>query len=335
MIRRLILGVALAGMALGADPRSFTEGDHVLRDFRFQTGEVLPEVKVHYTSLGAPKGNNAVLVLHGTGGSGRGLLARDVFANELFGPGQPLDENRYFLLAPDNLGHGKSSKPSDGLGERFPKYGYRDMVEAQRRLLREKFGIAHVRLVIGTSMGCMHAWVWGTEHPDEVDLLMPLACQPYPITGRNLMWRKMLVDLLRQNPPNFAGARYLSTLMSSNPQELQKRGATRATAITEFEKLKAAVRPGDAVDQIYQFESSWDYDPTPKLAQVKARVYHVNFADDPINPPELGILPRELAKVPHARHRILPGTPDTYGHGNHTHARFWKHFLSELLDEKP
>jgi homoserine O-acetyltransferase len=217
------------------------------------------------------------------------------------------------------------------LGEKFPKYGYRDMVEAQRRLLAEKFGITRVRLVVGTSMGCMHAWVWGTEHPGAVDLLMPLACQPAPITGRNLIWRQMLIDLLRQNPPNFAGARYLSTLMSSNPQELQARGATRDAALAEFAKVKAAVRPGEALDQIYQFESSRDYNPTPKLANVQARVYHVNFADDPINPPELGILPREMSKVPRGQWRILPGTPETHGHGTHTHARFWKQYLAELL----
>lgn len=332
MKRYVTLSLAFALAAAGAGLKTIAEGDHVLRDFKFQTGEVLPEVRIHYTTLGKPNGNNAVLILHGTGGTGRGLLARDVFANELFEPGQLLDENKYFLVAPDNIGHGKSSKPSDSLGDRFPKYGYRDMVEAQRRLLAEKFGVSHVRLIVGTSMGCMHAWVWGTEHPDEVDALMPLACQPYPITGRNLIWRKMRVDLLRQSPPDFVGAAYLSTLMSSNPQELQKRGANRADAIAEFEKLKKAVRPGDAIDQIYHFESSWDYDPTPKLERVKARVYHVNFADDPINPPELGILPREMQKVKNGKWKILPGTPDTHGHGNHTWAKFWKQYLAELLE---
>jgi homoserine O-acetyltransferase len=340
--------LCLLPFSLFAQYPSLAEGDFTIRDYHFANGEQLNEVRIHYTTIGTPRKNaegrteNAVLLLHGTGGTGRQFLTREVFDKQLFGPGQLLDAEKYFLILPDNIGHGKSSKPSDGLRARFPRYGYRDMIETQRRLLEEKLGVNHLRLVLGTSMGCMHAWMWGTEYPEYADALMPLACLPYPITGRNLLWRKMVVDLIK-NDPDYKEGNYttapkalraaadIQLLMTSNTLDLQKRGATRPQAETLFEEINRPGTPADANDRIYQIESSYDYNPNAKLEKIRAAVFAINFADDPINPPELGIFEREVKRVPGIRYLLMPATSDTKGHGNHTRAVLWKQHLEELL----
>jgi homoserine O-acetyltransferase len=343
-LRWLLPAMLFATILPAADYPDPVEGDFAVRDFRFHGGDTLPELRLHYTTIGTP-GKDAVLLLHGTGGSGAQFQSKQ-FGGELFGPGQLLDARTHYIIMPDNIGHGKSSKPSDGLHTRFPRYGYEDMVAAQHRLLTEKLGVAHLRLILGTSMGCMHAWIWGSEYPEFMDALMPLACQPYPITGRNYLWRRMALDLIRndptyhdgdysEQPPALQAAGYIQTLMTSNTQDLQKRGATRADAERVFEQIVAnpANVRCDANDYIYAVESSSDYDPRPGLSKIKAAVFAINFADDPVNPPELGIFEREVRKAPHAKYRMMPGTPETHGHGTHTWAAFWKQYLAELLNE--
>lgn len=329
------------------DPR---EGDVVVRDFRFTSGESLPELRLHYRTLGSPARDadgritNAVVILHGTSGAGTQFLNAKQFHGELFGPGQPLDARKYYLILPDGIGHGQSSKPSDGLKTRFPRYGYRDMVEAHRRLMKE-LGVARSRLILGTSMGCMHAWVWGTEYPDEAEAMMPLACLPHPITGRNLLWRQLAVDLIRHDPqyqggnyteppPALEAVRGIMTLMTQNPLDLQARGSTREQALELYRRTVAARSLGDANDLIYAIEASRDYDPGPKLEQVRARVTAINFADDPINPPELGIFERQLRRVKNARYLTLPATAETHGHSNHTWAVYWKKELEQLFYDR-
>ena len=326
------------------------EADYVAGAYKFKSGEHLDSLKLHYTTIGTPVRNasgtisNAVLVLHGTGGNGRGFLERDYFHNELFAPGQPLDAAKYYIILPDNVGHGKSSKPSDGLRLKFPHYGYLDMVDLQKKLLTDKLGVTHLRLVIGTSMGCMHAWTWATEQPAAIDAAMPLGCLPYPITGRNLIWRKMMVDLLQKDPyyydGNYTGqidalraTRDIQYLMTQNTLDLQQRGHTRADALKLYESTQRAVSPLDANDLIYQYDSSRDYDPNPKLEKIECPVVAINFADDPVNPPELGILEREIKRVKRGRAIVMPATPETHGHGNHTYAARWKQELVKLLED--
>jgi homoserine O-acetyltransferase len=326
------------------------ESDVVLKDFRFTSGETMPELRIHYRTLGAPardaqgRVTNAVLILHGTSGAGTQFLNAKQFHGELFGTGQPLDAGKFYLILPDGIGHGGSSKPSDGLKTRFPHYGYLDMVEAQRLLLRQ-LGVERVRLIVGTSMGCMHAWVWGTEFPAEAVALLPLACLPHPITGRNLLWRQLSVDLIRHDS-NFKGGEYtqplaameavrgIMTLITQNTLDLQARGATREAALDLYQRTVAARNLGDPNDLIYALEASRDYDPRAKLGEVRARVTAINFADDPINPPELGIFEKELARVPGARFQTMPATTETHGHGNHTWAVYWKKELENLLYER-
>ena len=344
-----LLCLMMSGMAMGANHPTPVEDDFLLKEFRFHTGESLPELKLHYRTIGSPSRdasgsvNNAVLVLHGTGGSGANFITREAFSGELFGPGQPLDATKYYLIVPDNIGHGQSSKPSDGLRTGFPKYGYLDMVESQRRLLNEKLGVRRLRLVLGTSMGCMHAWLWGTMYPDAVDALLPLACLPHEISGRNLIWRKMIVDLIRNDPgynngnyttqPSASGANYVGLLMTQNTLYLQKQAPTREDSVKLYAQLTGenAPRAGDANDRIYQSESSSDYNPLPHLEKIKAAVYAVNFADDPINPPELGILEREIRRVPRGRAVVVPASEETRGHGTHSLPKFWKQYLVETL----
>jgi homoserine O-acetyltransferase len=346
----LALSALVAGGLFAADYPNLAQGDFVIRDFRFQSGESLPELRLHYTTIGAPRKDsrgvvsNAVLVLHGTGGSGARLFEREAFSSELFAPGQPLDAARYYVIFPDNIGHGGSSKPSDGLRTKFPHYGYADMVIAQRRLLTEKLGVSHLRLVIGTSMGCMHAWMWGGRDPDFADALMPLACLPYPITGRNLIWRTMVVNLVRGDPAYHAGnytgqpaalaaVEDIQFLMTANPIDLQARGATRAEAETLFEKTmkELSSHPIDANDYIYQVESSSDYDPRADLDKIRAAVTAINFADDPINPAQLGIFERETAHVKRVHAILFPASEKTRGHSTHSMPALWKRYLVELL----
>jgi len=324
------------------------EGDCALPDFRFASGESLPALRIHYTTLGRPvrgasgKVENAVLILHGTSGDGRGFL-RETFAGRLFGRGQLLDASRYFLVLPDNLGHGRSSRPSDGLHMRFPKYVYADMVRAQHELLTRCLGVDHLRLVMGTSMGGMHTWVWGYTYPELMDALMPLASLPVEIAGRNRMLRKMALDSIetdpewkggeyRAQPRGLVGAIHVLLFMTSSPLQLQKEAPTRAKAEALLETLVDRYRKTlDAIDLLYQFDASRDYDPSPHLGEIRAPLYAVNSADDQVNPPELGILDEAIRHVPHGRYVLLPITAETRGHGTHSLPAIWGKHLAELL----
>jgi len=325
-----------------------SEATAVLRDFRFGTGETLPEVRIHYRTLGRPRRDdkgvvrNAVLVLHGTGGTGKTFFRKE-FAGELFGKGQPLDADEFYVIVPDNLGHGRSSKPSDGLRARFPRYGYQDMVAAQHRLLTEALEVNHLRLVIGTSMGGMHTWLWGQKHPEFMDALMPLASLPAQISGRNRMWRRLVIDAIRTDPEWKGGdyarqprglrtAAQMIALMGSNPVQRQKEGPTLEQADKAFDKAVAKLLESfDANDVLYAVEASRDYDPGPGLEKIKAPLVAVNFADDLINPPELGILEREVRRVPRGEAILMAQTEKTRGHGTHTLAAVWKEHLVRLL----
>jgi len=341
--------LALALLFAGAAPARAAEGDVVIRDFRFGTGETINELRIHYRTLGQPQRGpegavrNGVLILHGTGGTGRQFLAPQ-FAGELFGPGAPLDTTRTYVILPDGIGHGGSSKPSDGLRMRFPRYDYDDMVAAHHRLLTEHLGVRHLRLVMGTSMGGMHTWVWGETHPEFMDALMPLACQPVALVGRNRLWRSMLIDAIR-NDPEWKGGEYttqpraglrtaidLLILAGSAPIHMQRTLATRDT-VDRYLQSQLATRMAalDANDLIYQVEASRNYDPSPRLERIRAPVLFVNSADDFINPPELGIAEREIRRVKRGRFVLLPASEDTRGHGTHTWAARWKHHLVELL----
>ena len=327
-----------------------TEGDYVVNNFHFRSGEVLPQLRLHYATYGKPSrdGNgrvtNAVLILHGTTGSGQQFV-RPQFAAVLFGPGQLLDINRYYIILPDNVGHGRSSKPSDGLHARFPHYDYDDMVQAQYQLLTEGLKVNHLRLVMGTSMGCMHTWLWTEEHPAFMDAAMPLACQPVLIAGRNRMARKMIMDSIRddpgwmggeykQQPAGLRSAIYVLLFLVSSPLQMQKNYPTRQQADAFLDdSVKRETDTLDANDTLYAFDASRNYDPSPKLNQITAPVMFVNSADDQVNPPELGIAQQEIKKVKHGRFVLLPITDQTSGHGTHTLAAVWKQYLAELLAE--
>ncbi len=337
-------------LAVAANDPAPNESDFVLRDFKFTSGETLPELRIHYRTLGKPsKGadgltTNAVLIMHGTTGSGAQFI-RPEFAGELFGPGQPLDATRFYLILPDDIGHGKSSKPSDGLHARFPRYGYRDMVEAEYRLLTAGLGVNHARLVMGTSMGGMHTWLWGEIHPDFMDALMPLASLPTQISGRNRAWRRLIIDCIRGDPawnggdykaqpPSLRTAAEMLWFMSGNPILRQ----TEAPSLTKTDEaldkfVNDYVKTADANNVLYALEASHDYDPAPDLEKIKAPLLAINSADDLINPPELGILEREIKRVPHGRAVIIPLSDKTRGHGSHTIASLWKEHLLELLKE--
>lgn len=324
-----------------------TEGDFVLRDYKFASGETLPELRLHYRTIGKPLKDangivrNAVLITHGTTGSGAQFI-RPEFAGELFGAGQLLDATKYFIVMPDGIGHGKSSKPSDGLHAKFPRYGYRDMVDAQFRLLTEGLGVNHARLVMGTSMGGMHTWLWGEMHPEFMDALLPLASLPTQIAGRNRAWRRVIIDAIRRDP-EWKGGEYTAQpqslrtgaqmlwLMSSNPVQRQQTG-TLAKTDDELDKFVADyMKTGDANDMLYALEASHDYDPGPGLEQIRAPLVAVNFADDLINPPELGILERETKRVLNGRAVTIPFSEKTRGHGSHTIATLWSAELEALL----
>jgi homoserine O-acetyltransferase len=339
----LALALLLQSAPIAAPPTPPTpswpteEADLSIRDFRFVTGETLPALRIHYTTLGAPRRNargeidNAVMVLHGTGGTGKQFLSAQ-FANELYGPGQPLDIARYFIILPDNIGHGASSKPSDGLRARFPAYDYADMVDAQTRLL-DHLGVKKLRLLMGTSMGCMHAFVWGETRPERVQAMMPLACQSVEIAGQNRMWRKMAVDALRDDPvKGMRTAANLLILAGLNPVAMQAEAPTREQAEAALAtRYQSAVRGRDADDLIFQLESSRTYNPTRHLERMTMPVTWVNSADDFINPPGLGIAEREAKRLPNGRFVLIPQTAETKGHGTHTWAKFWKGELVELL----
>jgi homoserine O-acetyltransferase len=324
------------------------EADCTLRDFKFASGEALPALRIHYTTLGSPTRDaaglvrNAVLILHGTTGSGRAFLA-ETFAGRLFGRGQLLDAASHYIILPDGIGTGKSSRPSEGLHMRFPRYGYDDMVRAQHRLLTECLGVNHLRLVLGTSMGGMHTWVWGYTHPDFMDALMPLASLPVEIAGRNRMLRKMIVDSIESDPDwrqgeytaqprGLTSAIHVLVFMVSSPLQWQKEAPTREQAEALLATLiKRYSSSLDANDVIYQFEASRDYNPLPHLGEIRGPLYAVNSADDQINPPELGILDEAIRRVPRGRYILLPVTSQTRGHGTHSLPAIWGKHLAELL----
>jgi homoserine O-acetyltransferase/O-succinyltransferase len=337
----------LAGVDAAEYPAP-AQGDFVVRNFRFASGEKLPELRLHYRTLGMPQRDaqgvvrNAVLILHGTGGSGAQFI-RPEFAGALFGDGQLLDARRYFIILPDGIGHGQSSKPSDGLHAAFPRYGYIDMVEAQYRLVTDGLGVNHLRLVMGTSMGGMHSWLWGERYPGFMDALMPLASLPTQISGRNRVWRRVIIDAIRADPdwrggdyasqpPSLRTASEMLHFMSSNPPLRQQQMPTLAKSDAALDSaVESLMKTSDANDTLYQFEASRDYDPGPDLEKIRAPLMAVNSADDLINPPELGILEREIKRVPNGKAIILPLSPETRGHGTHTVAAVWKQYLEELL----
>jgi homoserine O-acetyltransferase len=351
MIRYLSAFLLVVAKAVwAADYPAPAEGDYTIRDFKFTSGETLPELRIHYRTLGKPKKDaqgkttNAVLIMHGTTGSGAQFI-RPEFAGELFGPGQPLDAAKFFIVLPDGIGHGKSSKPSDGLHAKFPRYGYRDMVEAQYRLLTDGLGVNHARLVMGTSMGGMHTWLWGETHPEFMDALLPLASLPTQISGRNRTWRRIIIDAIRGDPawnggeyktqpPSLRTAAEMLWLMSSNPLVRQKEAPNLAKTDEVLDKFVVdIVRTDDANDVLYALEASRDYDPGPGLEKIRAPLLAINSADDHINPPELGILEREIKRVPHGRALLIPLSEKTRGHGSHTIAALWKDDLVRLLTE--
>jgi homoserine O-acetyltransferase len=359
MEKKIILLVFLslslaAGIAQTRPPAATfpdqTESNYEIRNFPFRSGETtLPILNIHYTTLGRPvKDNsgkviNAVIIMHGTTGNGHNFVSPQ-FAGRLFGPGQLLDASKYYIILPDGIGHGHSSKPSDGLHMKFPKYTYDDMVLADYRLLTEHLGVNHLRLVMGTSMGAMHSWVWGYTYPDFMDALMPLASLPVAIAGRNRIARKMAIEAIESDPawnngeytaPPETGLRgaYASLFwMTSSPRQLQKRAPTREAA----EKILDAGVAGflknqDANDFIYAFDASRNYDPSPNLSKIKAPLFAVNSADDEVNPPELGIMEQEIKKVAKGRYILLPLTDQTAGHGTHSLPAIWGEYLKELL----
>jgi homoserine O-acetyltransferase/O-succinyltransferase len=326
------------------------EGDFVLHDFKFRSGPTLPGLPIHFRTLGQPRRDeqgvvrNAVLILHGTTGSGTQFL-RPEFAGELFGARQPLDATRFFIILPDGIGHGQSGRPSDGLHAGFPRYGYLDMVEAEFQLLTQGLGVNHARLIMGTSMGGMHTWLWGEQHPDFMDALMPLASLPAEIAGRNRVWRRLIIDAIRHDPawqggsyntqpPSLRVAAEMLFFLSSNPGLRQREAPTLTQADAGLDAFVAAVlKAGDANDFLYALEASSDYDPGPGLEKIQAPLLAVNSADDLINPPELGILEREIRRVPHGRAVVLPLSDQTRGHGTHTLAALWKDQLEALLKD--
>jgi len=334
----LVFGAALLR---AADYPAPVEGDWVVRDFRFHTGETLPELRLHYITVGARSGE-PVLILHGTNGTGRAFLRPD-FAGELFGPGQPLDAATHFIILPDAIGAGMSSKPSDGLRTRFPQYDYDDMVQAQYRLVREGLGVGHLRLVFGTSMGGMLVWVWGEKYPDFMDALVPTAAQPAAVAGRNWMLRRMVVDFIRNDPEwnggNYAqeprslklAQVYFGVATSGGTQAIYRAAPTREKADQILDQRLAQDSNADANDVIYQMEASRDYDPAPLLESIQARVLAMNSADDERNPAELGIMEREIKRIKQGRYVLIPTGPETRGHGTMGIAKLWKQYLAEFL----
>jgi len=342
----LVLAFILAGsVSLAAEYPAPKEGSWVVRDFKFHSGEVLPEVRLHYTTVGDPAGE-PVLILHGTNGSGAGML-NPGFAGELFGPGQPLDAKRYHIILPDAIGTGKSSKPSDGLRAKFPKYNYDDMVDGQYRLVREHLGVKHLRLVLGNSMGGMQTWIWAQKYPGFMDAAVPMASLPVEMSGRNWMMRRMIIDSIRSDPEYLNGnyttqprslqfaSVYFAIGTNGGDQALYKAAPTREKADQLITARFSAPFRGDANDHLYQWDSSRDYNPQPGLHRIEAALLAINSADDERNPPELGVLEREMKRVKNGRVLLIPGSEDTSGHGTTGRAKFWKDELAKLLQSAP
>ena len=351
----LLIGIIVsAGFRCAAQQTSTpatTEGDFVVHDFKFHSGESLPELRLHYRTLGNPARDaqghvtNAVMILHGTGGSGQQFL-QPQFAGVLFGPGQLLDAMRYFIILPDGIGHGKSSKPSNGLHAQFPQYDYDDMVLAHYRLLAEGLSVNHLRLILGTSMGCMHSFVWGETYPNFMDALMPLACLPVQIAGRNRVWRKMVMNAIR-NDPEWKNGEYtnepqqglraaldLLLIAGTAPVPMQKNLPTRDAADKYLDNyFKSRLGELDANDLLYQVNASRNYDPSAQLEKIKAPIMWINSADDFINPPELKIAEREVVRLKNGQFVLIPASEQTHGHGTHTWAALWEQYLQELLNK--
>jgi homoserine O-acetyltransferase/O-succinyltransferase len=335
----------ISALASAAEYPAPKEGDWIARDFRFHTGEVLPELRLHYRTVGNPSGD-PVLILHGTGGSGASMLT-PAFAGELFGSGQPLDASKYFIILPDAIGTGKSSKPSDGLRMKFPKYNYDDMVDAQYRLVTDGLGIRRLRLVLGNSMGGMQAWLWGQRYPDVMDALVPMASQPTPMASRNWMLRRMMIETIRSDPDwndgNYTSqprslrlaSVFFAIATSGGTLAYQKLAPTREKADKLVDERLAAPAPADANDFLYQWESSGDYDPSPGLERIQAALLAINAADDERSPPETGITERELKRIKSGRLYLIPASEDTRGHGTTGMARLWKEELRQLLQVAP
>ena len=341
----MALTLGLSAAANAQDTFAPQSGSWLVKDFRFHTGEVMPELKLHYTTLGDPE-NEAVLILHGTAGSGTGMLS-PAFGAELFGPGQPLDTRRYFVILPDAIGTGKSSKPSDGLRARFPAYNYSDMVSAQYRLVTEHLGVRHLRMVLGNSMGGMQTWMWAIQYPEMMDIAVPMASLPAPMSGRNWMLRRMFTASIRNDPlwmggnytqqpasAHFASVFYATATNGGN-QGLQKIAPSSAQGDALLKQRLSVPAPTDANDLLFQWESSKDYDPSTGLEKIKATVLVINSADDERNPPELGVLEKALPRIKTAKALIIPGSPETLGHGTTGNAKFWKKSVEELLQNTP
>jgi homoserine O-acetyltransferase len=321
------------------------EGDWIARDFKFHTGETMPELRLHYTTIGAP-GGQPVLVLHGSGGSAQSLLTA-AFAGELFGPGQPLDAAKYYIIIPDALGHGKSAKPSDGMKTAFPKYDYDDMVDAQYRLVSEGLGLKHLRLVIGNSMGGMHAWIWGVRYPQMMDALVPMASQPTAMAARNWMLRRMMLETIR-NDPDYDGGRYTSQprtmkyavaayqlATGGGTLSYQALAPTTAQADRLVDERLATPVTADANDFVYQWEASHDYDPSGRMEKIEAMTLAINAADDERNPPETGVTEAAVKRIRHGRIFLIPASPETRGHLTTGNAKFFAEPLRELLHTAP
>jgi homoserine O-acetyltransferase/O-succinyltransferase len=350
-VRFLLWLLASAALSLApaaaraADYPAPKDGSWVVRDFRFHTGETLPELRLGYTTVGAPTGE-PVLVLHGTTGSGAGMLT-PAFAGELFGPGQPLDASRYYVILPDGIGTGKSSKPSDGMRTGFPRYNYDDMVVAQYRLVTEHLGVRRLRLVIGNSMGGMQTWMWAQKYPDAMDVAVPMASLPTEMSGRNWILRRLIIESIRRDPawmngqyitqpPSLAFASvFYGLATSAGNQRLQKVAPTRELADRLLDQRLSAPFRGDANDHLYQWEASRDYDASKALERIEATLLAINSADDERNPPELGLLERAIKRVRNGRILLIPASEDTAGHGTTGQAVFWKGALADLLQSAP
>jgi homoserine O-acetyltransferase/O-succinyltransferase len=355
----LSLGLFFPALALAQAPKPdyppthwpVQNGEYSVPNFKFGTGESLPELKLHYLTLGEPHRDtaghtdNAVLLLHGTGGNAHSLL-NPVFSDVLFGPGQPLDITKYFIILPDDIGHGESSKPSDGLRMQFPHYDYDDMVRSQHQMLLDGLHVDHLRLILGTSMGCMQSFVWGETYPDFMDALAPFACMPIELAGRNRAWRYMAMQMIRKDPAwdngnyptepveGIRGADDLILLAGMAPQQMQHSYPTRQQVEAYVDQtLDTAIAHTDADDFLYYVDASRNYNPEPKLSTITAPVLWINSADDFINPPELNMAQELASRIQHGKFILVPASLQTWGHGTHTHAEVWKNDLAQLLKE--
>jgi homoserine O-acetyltransferase len=337
--------LTISTSAFAADYPAPKQGDWIVKDFKFHTGETMPELKLHYTTVGEPTGQ-PVLVLHGTGGSGASMLT-PAFAGELFGAGQPLDASKYYIIIPDAIGHGKSSKPSDGMKTGFPKYNYDDMVEAQHRLVKEGLGVKHLRLVIGNSMGGMQTWMWGEKYPKEMDALVPMASQPTEMASRNWMMRRIMLDTIR-NDPDYNGGNYTSQprMMKyaitaygiasiGGTLAYQSQAPTAAKADKIVDERLATPITADANDFVYQWDSSHDYNAAEKLEQIEATLLLINSADDERNPPETGVTEAATKRVRNGRLYLIPASVETRGHGTTSNAKFYSEQVRQLLQTAP